>query len=310
MEILPFATRSFGDEIGATIGGDANLLSMGFLVVFIYIVIMLGKFNMVEQRAYLALIGVAAIGMGIGTSIGISSLFGLEYTSMNTILPFLLLGIGIDDMFVIVQSFANIRNPDDMAKPLVQRFGLTLKHSGVAITITSITDLMAFGIGATSVLPALRSFCIYTAIGIFSVFIYMVTFFLACFVLDQKRIESDRDGCCCCIKYQEYIPNQCSQKSLLEKAFEKYASVLITVPFKVFIIVLTTLFLALGCYGASLLKAEFKFTEFLNDGTYLKRYFDTSSERYPDGGITGWIYVAENPEVQKYIKEINDMVLE
>ena len=173
MEILPFASRSFGDEIGATIGGDANLLSMGFLVVFIYIVIMLGKFNMVEQRAYLALIGVAAIGMGIGTSIGISSLFGLEYTSMNTILPFLLLGIGIDDMFVIVQSFANIRNPDDMAKPLVQRFGLTLKHSGVAITITSITDLMAFGIGATSVLPALRSFCIYTAIGIFSVFIYI-----------------------------------------------------------------------------------------------------------------------------------------
>ena len=66
----------------------------------------------------------------------------------------------------------------------------------------------------------------------------------------------------------------------------------------------------MGCYGASLLKAEFKFTEFLNDGTYLKRYFDTSSERYPDGGITGWIYVAENPEVQKYIKEINDMVLE
>ena len=73
LEIYPFATRSFGDEIGSTIGGDANLLSMGFLVVFIYIVIMLGKFNFVEQRAYLALIGVAAIGMGVGTSIGISS---------------------------------------------------------------------------------------------------------------------------------------------------------------------------------------------------------------------------------------------
>ena len=73
MEVYPFATRSFGDEIGKTIGGDANLLSMGFLVVFIYIVLQLGKFNLVEQRAYLALIGVTAIGMGVGTSIGLSS---------------------------------------------------------------------------------------------------------------------------------------------------------------------------------------------------------------------------------------------
>ena len=42
-KILLFATRSFGDLIGSTIGGDAQMLSMGFFVVFIYIVIMLGK---------------------------------------------------------------------------------------------------------------------------------------------------------------------------------------------------------------------------------------------------------------------------
>ena len=73
---------------------------------------------------------------------------------------------------------------------------------------------------------------------------------------------------------------------------------------------LTVLFLSLGCYGASLLKAESKFTNFLNEGTYLRKYFDINSERYPNGGFTGWVYVAENPDVQKYIKEINDMIKE
>ena len=43
LKIYPFATRSFGDEIGGTIGGDAQLLSFGFMIVFFYIQIMLGK---------------------------------------------------------------------------------------------------------------------------------------------------------------------------------------------------------------------------------------------------------------------------
>ena len=43
LKIYPFATRSFGDEIGATIGGDAQLLSFGFMIVFLYIQLMLGK---------------------------------------------------------------------------------------------------------------------------------------------------------------------------------------------------------------------------------------------------------------------------
>jgi hypothetical protein len=36
-------------------------------------------------------------------------LFGLPYTLMHSILPILLLGSGIDNMFVIMQSFTNIK---------------------------------------------------------------------------------------------------------------------------------------------------------------------------------------------------------
>lgn len=37
-----------------------------------------------------------------------------------------------------------------------------LKKSGISITITSITDLLAFGIGASSVFISIRNFCLYT----------------------------------------------------------------------------------------------------------------------------------------------------
>ena len=36
-----------------------------------------------------------------------------------------------------------------------------MKHAGVAITMTSVTDLLAFGIGSSSTLLALSSFCVY-----------------------------------------------------------------------------------------------------------------------------------------------------
>ena len=51
-------------------------------------------------------------------------------------------GIGIDDMFVIVQCLRNIesdpKHPTDMDPK--RKMGLTLKNAGVAITLTSVID--------------------------------------------------------------------------------------------------------------------------------------------------------------------------
>ena len=61
-------------------------------------------------------------------------------------------GIGIDDMFVITQCWSNMMS--DIANtnlPLPDKMGVALKHAGVSITITTATDVLAFGIGAFSV---------------------------------------------------------------------------------------------------------------------------------------------------------------
>ena len=50
--------RSFGDIGGKTILDDVAQLGIGYMIVFVYCMIMLGKFNCVEQRAYLAICGI------------------------------------------------------------------------------------------------------------------------------------------------------------------------------------------------------------------------------------------------------------
>jgi hypothetical protein len=71
-------------------------------------------------------------------------------------------GIGIDDMFILMSGMAD--GPSLLTASIEERMKYMLKKSGVAITITSISDLLAFTIGATSVFVAIRNFCIYTGI--------------------------------------------------------------------------------------------------------------------------------------------------
>ena len=49
------------------------------------------------------------------------------------------------------------------------RLAKTMKNSGVAITVTSLTDFLAFAVGGTTTVPALESFCIFCGLGIVAV---------------------------------------------------------------------------------------------------------------------------------------------
>ena len=55
-------------------------------------------------------------------------------------------------MFVIMQCLYNLQSTqNNEVLDLHEQIGETLKHAGVAITVTSITDIFAFGIGAVTV---------------------------------------------------------------------------------------------------------------------------------------------------------------
>lgn len=61
-------------------------------------------------------------------------------------------------MFIMMSGLA-----DALRYPTIEdRIGETLRTSGVAITITSMTDLLAFCVGASSVFPGITIFCLYT----------------------------------------------------------------------------------------------------------------------------------------------------
>ena len=56
----------------------------------------------------------------------------------------------MDDMFVIVQCYDQLK-PHELQLPMHERMGLTMKHAGMSILVTSITDICAFAVGSTTV---------------------------------------------------------------------------------------------------------------------------------------------------------------
>ena len=72
---------------------------------------------------------------------------------VHSILPFVLLGIGVDDAFVIANAFDRERegvpreSEDD--ESLIKRGAKSLARAGSSITVTSLTDLVAFAISST-----------------------------------------------------------------------------------------------------------------------------------------------------------------
>ena len=206
--------------------------------------------------------------------------------------------------------FATLKNIFSLQRMSVEeRIGLTMKHSGVAILITSVTDLMAFGIGATSILPALGNFCAYAAFGIFGVFLQMASFFLAWLVIDQKRIDAKRDGCLCCIKKSDdWKPNECSQKSYMDLIFKAYSGILDETSFKITGLILTAVLAAISAYGVSQLETNFDFVDWFPSDTSVVKYLRAQKEHFPSGGITGKVYIVELPKIEEKLNKIETML--
>jgi len=291
LEIYRFAQRSPQDIGSGAVADDIPFLFGGYFLVIAFLFFTLGKFNCQEQKIYLGLVGIVCVGFSISISFSSASLFQQDYGPLHNVLPFLLLGIGVDDMFVFVSAWDNL-DANEKTKPLPERVALMTKHAGVSILITSLTDFAAFLIGATTIIPALRSFCVFAAMGILGIFLLTLFLFAGILTYDQIRSEAKRNACCCCIRLDEdYKPNQCSQSSIGEMVFEKYISAWLTMwPIKIVVGLITLGLLAVGIAGVTMIEQDFDPNWFTPEGNYLYYYQAISDELFPDDGDDAYVY--------------------
>ncbi|KHJ91722.1 patched family protein [Oesophagostomum dentatum] len=98
----------------------------------------------------MGVIGVVSALTAIISSTGLLLLLGVTFVDMCTVMPFLSLTIGIDDSFLMLAAWHE--TPRHLA--VTDRIRMSMQHAAVSISITTLTDALAFLIGAIAPLPA------------------------------------------------------------------------------------------------------------------------------------------------------------
>nr|XP_033341116.1 patched domain-containing protein 3-like isoform X1 [Megalopta genalis] len=290
VEIYAIASRSYLDTLHQILNSNISVLCCGISLIAVYVMAMIGKCNALEQRIYLSVMGVSVIGQAIISSYGLCYYLGYSYGPIHSILPFLLLGIGVDNMFVIMQSLTNLSEADQ-ALDLPVRFAKAMQQSGMSVTVTSFTNVIAFAFGVTTVMPCLRSFYAFATLGILFLYIYEMTFFMSCLVYDEKRLEARRDGCFCCPRLN-WKPNECSQRNTQQIIFENYIGPwAVKNSVRTVILLITGGLLCINTWAIFQLEQNFDPLSYLNQDSYPIKFNNKLKEFFPKYGNRAGIYM-------------------
>uniref|UniRef100_A0AAG5CW11 SSD domain-containing protein n=2 Tax=Anopheles atroparvus TaxID=41427 RepID=A0AAG5CW11_ANOAO len=306
------AGRSYGDISEESMFKDMDKLVYGGIIMFVYMQLVLSKFSWTEFRVILGSVGLMSVGMGFISGCGLVAAIGVSYGPVHTSLPFLLMGLGVDDMFVMMACYRKVRkvNPD---LPLAERMGLMLQHAGASITVTSLTDIVAFVVGSVTVIPSLQSFCIYAAAGVFMMFFFVITFFVAIFTLDEIRIASRRNSFLLWVVHDEKSTALWCEYNLMHRFIKVlYSKFLLTPIGKTAIILSVVLMTTANVHNLLKLRQKFDPNWFIPEETYLNQFVVKTHEHYPNAGYEALLlfgnlnYTAELPNLIRVTRELEN----
>lgn len=290
IKIYYAAGRSYGDISSKTLFQDIDKLFIGVGLMMIYMILVLSKYSWVEIRFTLTTVGLLNVGMAYISGCGLSSLL-FFYSPVHTSLFFIILGLGVDDIFVIMSALREVKSETKNLK-LPEIMGRTLEKAGASITITSLTDIIAFFVGGTTVLPSLKSFCIFAGICILMTYLYVVTFFVAVLTLDEKRLMKNRDGIVPCLVHKE-SKLWCDPKLLPRFITFLYSKLVLNKAGKTFIILFTIALSAFSIDRVFQIKQKFDPIWFIPSSTYYFKYAMSHRHFYPNRGFESGIYMGK-----------------
>ncbi|KAA0718966.1 Patched domain-containing protein 3 RND-type protein RNDEu-3 [Triplophysa tibetana] len=204
-------------------------------------------------------------------------------------------GIGIDDMFIMISSWQRTNVQDSVP----DRMACTYREAAISITITTLTDVLAFYLSFSNPFGSVRSFCLYAGTGVFFCYLYNITFFGACLALNGRREGENRHWLTCMKVPDEYSTGQSKAYTVccvggsynhttgteevhpMTRFFRNYYGPLLTTIWsKVIVILLYLLYVAVSVYGCLRLKEGIDLKNLALDESYVVQYYEAEKNYF------------------------------
>ena len=160
--------------------------------------------------------------LSVTASIGLLSFCGIKSTLIIIeVIPFLVLAVGVDNIFILVQAFHREKDLNER-ETIQDKISRVFGSIGPSLLLAALSESSCFFFGALTSMPAVRVFALNAGLALVIAFILQLTVFLPLFVIDLKRQNSNRYEILCCLKVSKaFDPEQNSENSENSGSFYK-----------------------------------------------------------------------------------------
>eukprot|EP01059_Diplonema_ambulator_P018365 TRINITY_DN3068_c0_g1_i2.p1 TRINITY_DN3068_c0_g1~~TRINITY_DN3068_c0_g1_i2.p1 ORF type:complete len:1590 (+),score=416.89 TRINITY_DN3068_c0_g1_i2:269-4771(+) len=249
---------------------------IGWFIITAYVIFTQFDKEKSENHVVVGVIGMFLVLLANVSGFCFISLIGIKHNHVTIqALPFLALGLGVDDMFLLLHYYKGV---PDKTRPTPHVISDLFRLAGVSITLTSFCNAFAFFSGIVIPIPALRD--LLASAGIIVIFNY-TTMLLAFPALlawevdrDRKALESKPDG---------WMPTPCVRygpQQLIEEYFSPFMqsfNVRITIAvISIVVFVLSVVLLS----TAFPLTFGFKLSDLTPRGSFLAKGFNDYEDHF------------------------------
>jgi len=298
MKVTVLYSASLDEEVEKVVSKDIFLVAVCFMLMFVVLCFLFFRRDLVKSRMILAVCGEISILLSMLMGYGIAMVLGVPFTTLSQMLPFIVVAIGVDDMLVLFQTLEMVKRTYPEL-PLEEKFQKTLKDAGISITITSLTNMLAFILGMFTVIPAIEYFSVYAALTIFADFLLQLSFFLSCMVLVEMHEERSKTAHFCSYicpgPKLDKLPVT-ALKTLEPKAvkisfneisfhtwidyFRKPFWVVMPIPLRIGVLVVTLLAVIMSLVFVGDLKEGLPLQDLAADDSYVQDYYDLNDRTF------------------------------
>ncbi|XP_025834125.1 NPC intracellular cholesterol transporter 1 isoform X2 [Agrilus planipennis] len=196
MDIAFTSERSIEDELDRESQSDVYTILVSYVIMFAYIAVSLGQVRtcnrlLIDSKVTLGLGGVFIVLASVISSVGLFGFVGIPATLIIIeVIPFLVLAVGVDNIFILVQTHQ--REARKMNETIPEHIGRVLGQVGPSILLTSVSESCCFFLGGLSDMPAVRAFALYAGMALFIDFLLQITCFVSLLALDTIRQSQNR----------------------------------------------------------------------------------------------------------------------
>uniref|UniRef100_A0A8B9SU40 Patched domain-containing protein 3 n=1 Tax=Anas platyrhynchos TaxID=8839 RepID=A0A8B9SU40_ANAPL len=311
VNVTYFTSLSRQQEFEGNTKSVIPLFSITYFLTITFSIVSCLRLSCIRNNVWLACCGVISAGLAVLSSFGLLMFCGVPFVVTVANAPFLILGVGVDDMFIMISSWEQSASKTDTKSRLAD----TYSEAALSVTVTTITDVLAFFIGTWTTFPSVQSFCLYTGTAFIFCYIYTMTFFGAIIVLNDKReranrhwltcmpVEQGRTSCfynACCIgscssESSQLQTNETASEHPMSLFFKKYYGPFLTVTWtKLLVVLLYGAYLGGSIYGCTQIREGIDLRNLASDDSYVIPYYDDDETYFSEYGPRVMVIVNGN----------------